>query len=103
MAWLPVAGATQVAPGDYIQVDAGAQFVLVCNVNGELFAVEDRCTHDDSSLAGGYLAGDNIVCPRHGATFCVRSGAVTAPPAYEPIQTFPVRINGLNIEVDIPE
>jgi 3-phenylpropionate/trans-cinnamate dioxygenase ferredoxin component len=101
MSWLPVAGVNDIKPGDYQQVDAGFMYVLICNVNGEYFAVEDRCTHDDASLAGGCLAGDNIVCPRHGATFCVRDGAVTAPPAYEPLQTFPVRVNGNNIEVEI--
>lgn len=102
MAWLPVAGANQVAPGDFIQVDSGDVFLLVCNVAGELFAIEDQCTHDGSSMAGGCLEGDQIICPRHGARFCVRNGDVMAPPAYENIQTFPVRINGMNIEVDIP-
>ena len=103
MSWIPVAGVGQIKPGDYLQAEVGNYYVLVCNVDGELYAVEDRCSHDDSSLAGGYLAGDNIVCPRHGATFCVRNGAVTAPPAYEGIQSFAVRIHGPNIEVEVPE
>jgi 3-phenylpropionate/trans-cinnamate dioxygenase ferredoxin subunit len=102
MAWLAVADATQIAPGDFIQVDTGALFLLICNVNGELFAIEDQCTHDGSSMANGYLDGDQIICPRHGARFCVRSGAVKAPPAYEAVQIFPVRINGNKVEVDSP-
>ena len=102
MAWLPVAGADQVPVGEFIQVDTGSMFLLVCNVNGELFAIEDRCTHDGSSMLGGCLEGDEIICPWHGAKFCVRNGAVKAPPAYEDVASYPVRINGRNIEVDVP-
>lgn len=102
MAWLPVAGASQVAPGDFIQVDTGTFYVLVCNIAGELLAIEDQCTHDGSTLAGGCLDGEQIICPRHGARFCLRSGAALTPPAYEAVQTFPARINGHNIEIDVP-
>lgn len=102
MSWTRVAHTAEVQPGNYLQVDAGFTYLLICNVDGSFFAIEDRCTHDDSSLSGGFLAGDNIVCPRHGATFCVRNGAVTAPPAYEDVQTYPVRIVDGYIEVDVP-
>jgi len=102
MAWLPVAGADQVAPGDFIQVDTGTLFVLVCNVGGELMAVEDKCSHDGSSMLGGCIEGDEIICPWHGARFCLRNGAAMAAPAYEGIPTYPVRINGRNIEIDVP-
>jgi 3-phenylpropionate/trans-cinnamate dioxygenase ferredoxin subunit len=102
MAWLPVAGADQVAPGEFIQVDTGTLFILVCNAAGELFAIEDMCSHDGSSMLGGCIEGDEIICPRHGARFCLRNGAPMAPPAYEGVQTFPVRINDRNIEIDLP-
>ena len=102
MTWLPVAGANQIAPGDFIQVDTGNAFILVCNVNGELLAIEDQCTHDGSSMAGGCMEGDQIICPRHGARFCLRSGAALTPPAYDAVQTFPVRIHDGNIEVEVP-
>ena len=102
MTWLAVAGANQIAPGDFIQVDTGNVFLLVCNVNGELLAIEDQCTHDGSSMAGGCMEGDQIICPRHGARFCLRSGAALSPPAYDAVQTYPVRIHADNIEVDVP-
>lgn len=102
MTWLPVAGTAQLTPGDFIQVDTGTFFVLVCNVKGELFAIEDQCTHDGSSMAGGCMEGEQMVCPRHGARFSLRTGEALTPPAYEAVQTFPVRINGLNIEIDVP-
>lgn len=102
MAWLTVAGANEIQPGDFIQVDTGTLYILVCNVKGQLYAIEDQCTHDGSSMATGCLEGDQIICPRHGARFCLRSGAALTPPAYDAVQTFPVRINANQIEVDLP-
>jgi len=57
-------------------------------------AIEDVCTHDGGVLTGGAVKGDQIVCPRHGARFSIKTGAVLSPPAYEDVQTFPVRIEG---------
>jgi 3-phenylpropionate/trans-cinnamate dioxygenase ferredoxin subunit len=102
MTWLSVAAVNQIQPGSFLQVDTGTLFILVCNVNGELFAIEDQCTHDGSSMATGCLEGDQIICPRHGARFCLRNGAALTPPAYDAVQTFPVRINANQIEVDVP-
>ncbi len=102
MAWLSVAVADQIQPGDFIQVDTGNLYLLVCNVKGELFAIEDQCTHDGSSMVTGCIEGDQIICPRHGARFCLRSGAALTPPAYDAVQTFPVRLYDNQIQVDIP-
>lgn len=102
MAWLTVAGTNEIQAGDFIQVDTGTLYILICNVNGQLYAIEDQCTHDGSSMATGCLEGDQIICPRHGARFCLRSGAALTPPAYDAVQTFPVRINANQIEVDLP-
>ncbi|MEJ2651260.1 MAG: Rieske 2Fe-2S domain-containing protein [Gammaproteobacteria bacterium] len=62
-------------------------------------AIEDVCTHDYAPLADAKLDGDEIICPRHGARFCIRTGAVMAPPAYEPVPTFPVRIHEGRVQV----
>lgn len=102
MAWLSVAAADEIQAGNFIQVDTGTLYILICNVNGQLYAIEDQCTHDGSSMATGCLEGDQIICPRHGARFCLRSGAALTPPAYDAVQTFPVRINANQIEVDVP-
>ena len=102
MRWVTVATVDQIQPGDFLQVDTGTIFILLCNVNGEFFAIEDQCTHDGSSMASGCLEGDQIICPRHGARFCLRNGAALTPPAYDAVQTFPVRINANQIEVDVP-
>jgi 3-phenylpropionate/trans-cinnamate dioxygenase ferredoxin subunit len=74
--------------------------VLVCNVGGQFYAIEDVCTHDGGPLDQGELEGPCVVCPRHGATFDVRSGAALTLPAVMPVMTFPVTIEGDAVFVD---
>ena len=62
------------------------------NVEGEILSIEDVCTHDGAELTGGEVEGYEVICPRHGARFCLRTGAALTPPAYEPTAVFPVRI-----------
>jgi len=72
--------------------------VGVYNLDGDLYAVEDRCSHDDGPLAEGELDADEgvAVCPRHGARIDIRSGRALSLPAVESVQTFTVRVeNGL--------
>ncbi len=68
--------------------------IAVCNLDGQFFAIEDVCTHDGGPLDQGQLEGAEIECPRHGARFDVRTGAVTQMPAAMPLQTYPVKIEG---------
>ena len=75
--------------------------VLVCNVDGSYYAIEDVCTHDGAPLDQGHLEGNCIVCPRHGATFDVKTGEALTLPAVVPVMTFPVTIDGDDILVDI--
>jgi len=63
----------------------------VYNIDGALYAIEDICSHDGGELAGGDIHGFEVECARHGARFDLRTGAVTKPPAYEPIASFPVK------------
>jgi 3-phenylpropionate/trans-cinnamate dioxygenase ferredoxin subunit len=77
--------------------------VGVYNLGGELYAIEDRCSHDDGPLCEGDWDPDDgvVICPRHGANFDVRTGAALTLPAFEPVSTFPVRVSGDTIEVDL--
>lgn len=94
--WLDVTAEGALAPGQFETVDLDDVLLAVFNVGGEFFAIEDVCTHDGEELAGGPVTGEVITCPRHGAMFSLRTGEVLAPPAYEPIRTFPVRVrNGI--------
>lgn len=90
--WTLVARVEDFPPGTRRVVDVGGVRVVVFNLEGDYYALEDVCTHDGGELAGGTLEGCEVVCPRHGARFDVRSGAVTAPPAYESVPTMEVRV-----------
>lgn len=72
-----------------VEVDGVAVVVVRCG--RELYAVEDRCTHDGESFTGAEVDSCELICPRHGSHFCLRSGAALSPPAYEPLRTYPVR------------
>lgn len=97
--WIDVANITDIPPGTWRAIDFDDVSVLVFNLNGEFFTIENVCTHDGGALAGGWLEGDEIVCPRHGAHFCIRTGAATQPPAYEDTATFPTRIIDNRVQV----
>jgi len=97
--WVPVAPATSIPPGDYASVEIDGRFVAVFNVDGEFLAIDDVCTHDGEGLAGGEIDGEVIVCPRHGARFSLRTGAVLGPPAYEPVRTYATRLRDGIVEV----
>ncbi len=90
--WVEVCAQGEISPGQHKVVDVEGALVAVFNLDGEFYAIEDVCTHDGSEIADGCVIGDDIECPRHGARFCIKTGAVTAPPAYEPIDTFPVMV-----------
>ena len=90
--WINVAKISEFPVGTWRVVDAEDISILVFNIDNHFYAIENVCTHDGGTLSDGHLEGDEIVCPRHGAHFCVRTGAVTQPPAYEDVTTFPVRV-----------
>jgi 3-phenylpropionate/trans-cinnamate dioxygenase ferredoxin subunit len=79
------------SPGQPKPYRAGAWDIVVVRVGDDLYALENRCSHDDEGLVGGELEDGAIVCPRHGAKFCLKTGDALCPPAYEPIRRFEVR------------
>jgi 3-phenylpropionate/trans-cinnamate dioxygenase ferredoxin subunit len=66
--------------------------IAVARSGDSYYAVEDVCTHDGEPLAGGEIEGTQIICPRHGARFCLRTGEALTPPAYEPIRTYETKM-----------
>jgi nitrite reductase/ring-hydroxylating ferredoxin subunit len=89
--WVRVGTRSELLPGEYRVVWDGDTAIAVYNIDGDLYAIEDVCTHDGGELAGGPVVGFEVECVRHGARFDLRSGGVTCPPAYEPVQVFPVK------------
>jgi 3-phenylpropionate/trans-cinnamate dioxygenase ferredoxin subunit len=78
--------------------------IVVFNVGGRLFAIEDRCSHDDGPLGDGTLDVEacTIECPRHGSLFDLGTGKPKTLPAYVPVEVFPVRVEDgfVRVEVD---
>jgi len=106
--WIDVAPPSELPPGERKTVNTPYCEIAVFNLDGEYFAIEDVCSHDGGELASGELSseegeGDQIICPRHGARFCIRDGRALTPPAYENIDTFPVRIDNNMIQIDIDD
>ena len=97
--WVDVAGVSDIEPGTYRVVDVDDVMIAVFNIDGDFFAIEDVCTHDYSTLTGGPVKGCEIVCPRHGARFNIKTGEALCAPAYEAVATFPVQIEGETIRV----
>ena len=90
--WIKVCKQEELKPQTFQLVDFDDIEVMVFNIDGTFFAIEDLCTHDGGPLSDGDIEGCNIICPRHGASFDIKSGKVTAPPAYEDLKTFPTRV-----------
>ena len=97
--WVRVAREGELSPGEWRVVDVDGTQIVVFNLDGELYAIEDVCTHDGGQLTGGGIDGDQIECPRHGARFCIRTGEALTAPAYEPTAKFPVRVADGEIQV----
>ena len=76
--------------------------IVVFRIGGELFAIADICSHDDGPLGDGDLEGYEIVCPRHGARFDIRTGKALALPAIVDISAYPVRVIDGQIEIGLP-
>lgn len=99
--WKDIVSVSDFKPGSRLLVKHSPFDVIVFNLDGEYYAIEDVCTHDGESLDGGDLEGNEIVCPRHGAQFDIKTGKVTLSPAIEDLKTFPTRVKDGRVQVGI--
>lgn len=97
--WVEVAKESELVAGQRRVVDVDDVMIAVFNHAGEYYAIEDVCTHDGGELASGELEGDEIICPRHGARFCIKYGKALTPPAYEDVHCFPIRVENGTVQV----
>lgn len=98
--WTDAGPAAAIAPGEWVVVDVDGVEVAVFNVEGKFYAIENVCTHDYGELAGaGCLQGVQVICPRHGARFDLRTGAALTAPAYEAVATLQTRIEDGRVQV----
>ena len=97
-----IAGAAGVKPGELAAFDVDGVRIAIANADGRLFAIDDTCTHEQCSLSEeGTLEGTVVTCGCHGAQFDVRTGAVLAPPAPEPVRAYPLRIEQGVVVIEI--
>jgi nitrite reductase/ring-hydroxylating ferredoxin subunit len=98
-----VLGADELAPGTIRAIDvAGRRLCIARTLDGDVLAVDDRCSHEDEPLSGGWLDGDRIECPAHNAIFDLRSGEALALPATEPVEAYEVEEYDGAIHVVVP-
>ena len=92
MKWIDAGPTAALQDGAAISVAVGRRLVAVARSGEEYFAIEDLCTHDGAELTGGAVDGTQIICPRHGARFCLKTGQALTPPAYEPVIVFETKV-----------
>ena len=100
MGWQRVCKLVDIAADQAHQFDADGHKIAVARVGDDVFAVDDRCTHEEWSLCDGYVEGGQIVCGLHQARFDLRTGQVTMAPATEPLGTFAARVIDGDVWVD---
>ncbi len=100
MTWHTVIEQSELANGQraFYDLDDGTR-VAVFNLNGDYAAIESMCTHAMFELDDAPIEGDNIICPLHGAQFCIKTGKVCSAPAYEDLKTYPVRVFEGHIQI----
>jgi 3-phenylpropionate/trans-cinnamate dioxygenase ferredoxin subunit len=100
--WIDIGPASGLAEAEPLSAEVDGVPVVVVRCGKELFAVEDRCTHDGESFAGAEVESCELICPRHGSRFDLRTGDALTPPAYEPVRTYAVREHDGRILVEPP-
>ena len=101
-AWIDIAAASQIGQGVPFPVEVDGVPVVVVRCGADLYAVEDRCTHDGESFTGAEVEACELICPRHGSRFALDTGEPLNPPAYEPLRTFAVREHDGRVLVESP-
>ena len=89
--WIDVGAADAISEMAPLAVTLDGEHLVIVRCGAELYAVEDRCTHDGESLECAEVEDCQIICPRHFSHFCLRTGEALTPPAYEPLRTYRVR------------
>ena len=103
MEFVDVCAIGELLEGERIFFDYRGIPVVLMLISGEYYALQDCCTHDDGPLGDGDIEDHQIVCPRHGARFDVRTGRALSLPALKEVSTFPVRIVGDVVQVGFPD
>jgi 3-phenylpropionate/trans-cinnamate dioxygenase ferredoxin component len=101
--FLEIAPADQLPDGERMFIDVEGKSIVIFNLAGTLFAIGDVCSHDNGPVGDGEIEENEIICPRHGGRFDVRTGKATSLPAVADIPSYPVRVVDGMIEIGIPK
>ena len=99
---ITLAHISELPEGTQLRVELEDKELLLCHYEGQIYAIDYYCTHDHLGLEGGTFEDGAIVCPYHGAEFCLKNGAVKAGPAWEPIAVYPVKVEADLIRIIEP-
>jgi naphthalene 1,2-dioxygenase ferredoxin component len=99
--WVRAASRADLLPGEVLGIELAGRPIALYDVDGNVFATDNICTHAYARLSDGWLDGDLIECPLHAARFEVRTGKVLDPPATEDLKTYPVRLVDDEIQIKI--
>jgi 3-phenylpropionate/trans-cinnamate dioxygenase ferredoxin subunit len=101
--FVKVATIEEIPAGSSLLVEVDMVRIALFNLDGEIYAIEDVCTHDGGPLVEGRVVnGCEVQCPRHGARFDIRTGAALSFPAFEPTKSYAVRVEGQDIWIEQP-
>ena len=101
MPWIKIAKTVAIPDGEIRSFVAGDKKVAVAHIGLEFFAIDDACTHAQCSLGEGALMNHEVECHCHGARFDIATGAVRFLPATVPVNTYPLKVEGEEILVEI--
>ena len=99
--WVKVADLSDCQPGTLLEVEAEQELIVLANIDGDLYALQNRCSHQDLPLSDGELDGDRLECLYHGARFDVCTGSAVGLPAIKPVPVYDVQIRGQEVYVQI--
>ena len=97
-----VAKTSEIPQGDMMLVEVGGERILLSNLDGDICAISEVCSHALAYLSDGWIEGDSVECPIHGSKFNLKTGAVSSPPATEDLPTYQVRLEGDDILIGPP-
>jgi 3-phenylpropionate/trans-cinnamate dioxygenase ferredoxin subunit len=97
--WISVFSVDDIENGQHRVVDIDDTEVVIFKVDNDFFAIENVCSHDGGEIGSGALENGEIICPRHGARFCIKTGDVKSPPAYEGVESYAVRTENNIVQI----
>lgn len=103
LTYYPICSTAELPAGERLFIELDDEPVVVFNIAGDYYAIADVCTHDMGSLGEGDVEGFQVICPRHGARFDVRTGEVLTLPAVKGVPSYPVRVNEGMVEIGVEE